>query len=80
MREIYVFNVKDRLGFAKRNDTYFLRKFMEENNVKNIYDPTNCKNDVERRMVEFMLPIFYLDKSRGCTITMANTLYPESEP
>jgi hypothetical protein len=50
-------------------------KFQGAHDSKDGFHPANCRNDKERRVIEFILPILSPEKPKRLTITMANTLF-----
>ena len=50
-------------------------KFKAKNNPKDRFYPVDCRKPRERRVIEFLLPILYLEKPKLLSITMANTIF-----
>jgi hypothetical protein len=50
-------------------------KFRGDHDPKDGFHPGNCRNLRERRVIEFILPIFSPEKPKRLIITMANTLF-----
>ena len=51
------------------------RKFCGDVDPKEGLHPANCQNPRERRVLEFLMPILYLEKPKRISPTMANTLF-----
>ena len=62
-------------GWAGRKDGLFTGKFKGEVDAKKALHPANYRNPRERRVLEFLMPIFNLEKSKRITLTMAKTLF-----
>ena len=62
-------------GWAGRQDGLFAGKFRTNPDPKDDFHPKNCRNLRERRVLEFLLPIFNPDKPKRISLTMANTLF-----
>ena len=52
----------------------FAGKFRGDIDPKQGLHPSNCLNHRERRILEFLMPIFNLDKPKWIILTMGNTL------
>jgi hypothetical protein len=50
-------------------------KFRRDHDSKDGFHPGNCRNQRERRVIEFILPILSPEKPKRLSITMANTLF-----
>ena len=62
-------------GWAGRKDGMFIGKFRGEVDPKEGLHPTNCRNQRERRVLEFLMPILNSEKPKRISLTMANTLF-----
>ena len=58
-----------------RRDGLFAAKFRANLDPKGGFHPGSCRNLRERRVLEFLRPILNLDKPKGISVTMANTLF-----
>jgi len=72
---VYGFALRKGEGWAHRKDSFYVGKFRGEHDSKDGFHPANCRNDRERRVIEFILPILSPEKPKRLTITMANTLF-----
>jgi hypothetical protein len=73
--EVYGYSPRKGEGWASRKDNFYVGKFRGEHDPKDGFHPGNCRNNRERRMIEFILPILSLEKPKRLSITMANTLF-----
>jgi hypothetical protein len=62
-------------GCAGQKDGLFIGKFRGEVDPKEGLHPANCRNERERRVLEFLIPILNLEKPKRISLTMANTLF-----
>ena len=62
-------------GKASQKDIYFVGKFRAKNVPRVGIYPVDCRNPKERRVIEFLLPIFYPAKPNKLSITMTNTIF-----
>jgi hypothetical protein len=62
-------------GWAGRKDGLFIGKFRGEVDPKEGLHPTNCRNEREQRVLEFLVPILNPEKPNRISLTMANTLF-----
>jgi hypothetical protein len=53
----------------------FIKKFQGEVDPKEGLHPTNCRNQRERRVLEFLMPILNPENPKRISLTMANTLF-----
>ena len=53
----------------------FAGKFRGDVNPKEGLHPSNCRNPIERRVLEFLMPILNPEKPKRISLTMANTLF-----
>ena len=73
--DVYGFAPKKGEGWASRKGTFFVGKFRAEHDPKDGFNPVDCQNPRERRVIEFILPILNPEKPKRLTITMANTIF-----
>lgn len=50
-------------------------KFQNTPHTKDGYNVSNCKDERERRVLEFLVPILNLDRGNRMTITLGNTIF-----
>ena len=62
-------------GWAGRKDGLFAGKFRGDADPKEGFHPSNCRNQRERSVLEFFMPILNPDKPKRITLTAANTLF-----
>ena len=62
-------------GWDGRHDGLFAGKLRGDVDPKESFQPSNCRNHIERRVLEFLMPILNLDKPKRITLTAANTLF-----
>ena len=62
-------------GWAGRKDGMFTKKFRGDADPKEGLHPSNCRNHIERRVLEFLMPILNSENPKRITLTMANTLF-----
>ena len=72
--EVYGFSPLKGEGWASRKDSFYVGKFRAEHDPKE-FNPGNCRNPRERRVIEFVLPILTPEKPKRLSITMANTMF-----
>ena len=73
--EVYGFKMGIEEGWAGRKDGLFAENFTSEVDPKEGLHPGKCRNPIERRMLEFMMPILNPEKPKRITLTVANTLF-----
>ena len=73
-REIYDFTSGGG-GMANRNDLYIEGKFRNEADPKDGYPVRDCRDERERRVLEFLVPIVHPDKPTRVTHTLGNTIF-----
>ena len=73
-RETYGF-LSGGAGLANRMDGYIEGWFMHQVDPKDGYAVGDCRNDRQRRMLEFLVSIVHPDKPTQVTITIGNTLF-----
>ena len=66
---------KEGKGLASRIDKYIDGKFSTLINPKDGYIVVNCVNPREKRVLEFVLPILYLEKPSRITMIVGNTIF-----
>ena len=72
--EMYNFP-KERRGWAYWTDKFAFGKFSTPVNPKDGYAIADCENPRERRVLEFVVPIPYLEKPTRITLTISNTTF-----
>ena len=73
-REVYDFAPGEG-GMANRTDLYIEGKFRNEADPKDGYPVRDCRDQRERRMLEFLVPIVHPDKPTWVTRTLGNTIF-----
>ena len=73
-REVYEF-ASGGGGMANRTDLYIEGKFRNEADPKDGYPVRDCRDERERRMLEFLVPIMHPDKPTWVTRTLGNTIF-----
>jgi len=76
--DVYVFR-KVGSGQAFRIDKYGNEKFRSEAHVKEGYAICDCRNDRHRRVLEFLIPILYLEKPTRVMVTVVNAIWGAME-
>ena len=56
-------------------DKFATGKFSTLINPKHGYAVANCKDPRERKMLEFIVPILYLEKPTLITVILSNTIF-----
>ena len=59
---------------ASRSDRFINGKFSAWVNPKDGYAVSECKETRARRVLEFLVPLLYLEKPTRVTITVGNTI------
>src|SRR5665811_1605460 len=72
--EVYSFRKAGRLK-ARRTDTWVDGKFQSPINSKDGHSVEDCIDPRERRVLEFIIPIIYLEKPRQVTKEIGNTIF-----
>ena len=72
---VYGFQRAVGAGLAGRKDGLFAGKFRGDVDPKEGLHPSNYRNPRERRVLEFLMPIFYREKPKRISLTMANTMF-----
>ena len=72
--EVYGFK-KSGEGFAGRTDKYVAGKFFNKADPKEGFANSDCIDGRHRRVLEFLIPIVYLEKPTRVTVTVANTIF-----
>ena len=72
--EVYCFQKKGR-GLASRTDKYIDGKFSTLINPKDGHAVADCKDPREKRVLEFVMPILYVEKLGRVTIMVGNTIF-----
>lgn len=73
--EVYNFTPKKGRGWASHKDILYVGKSRGEHDPKDGFHPENCRNQRERRIIEFIMPILSPEKPKQLSITMASTLF-----
>ena len=73
-RETYEF-LSGGAGLANRMDGYIEGRFIHQVDLKDGYVVGDCRNDRQRRLLEFIVPIVHPDKPTQVTITIGNTIF-----
>ena len=60
---------------ANRTDLYIEGKFWNEADPKDGYPVRDCRDERERRVLEFLVPIVHPDKPTRVTRTLGNTIF-----
>ena len=61
------------MGFTNRQ--YIVGQFSKSVNPKDGYTVSDCKDFRAKQVLEFLIPILYLEKSTRVTVTMENTVF-----
>ena len=72
--EVYSFQKEGR-GMARRIDKPIDGKFRTSTNPKDRLTVPDCIDPRERRMLEFVMPILYLEKPSWITLMVGNTIF-----
>ena len=72
--EVYHFPKEGR-SHALRMDKFVVGKFSTHINPKDGHAIADCEDPRERRVLEFIVPILYLEKPTRITMTLANTIF-----
>ena len=62
-------------GLSNRMEGYHEGCFLHQVDPKDGYLVGDCRNDLQRRLLEFLVPIIHLDKPTRVTITIGNTIF-----
>ena len=62
-------------GLSNRMEGYTEGWFMHQVDPKDGYFVGDCRNNKQRRLLEFLVPIVYPDKPTRVTITIGNTIF-----
>ena len=73
-REAYGFSAGGE-GFASRTDKFIGGKFRNAANTKDGFTIANCEDSRAKRVLEFLIPILYLEKPTRVTVTVGNTIF-----
>ena len=73
-REVYDF-APGGGGMANWTDLYIEGKFQNEAEPKDGYPVRDCRDERERRVLEFLVPIVHPDKPTWVTCTLGNTIF-----
>ena len=73
-REAYGFDVGGE-GFASQTDKFIGRKFRNAANLKDGFAIANYEDSKAKRVLEFFIPILYLEKPTRVTVAVGNTIF-----
>ena len=73
-RKVYGFG-REGEGMASRIDRFIDGMFSGRVNPKDGYAVANCKDPRVKKVLEFLVPLLYLEKSMRVTITIGNTIF-----
>ena len=73
-RKVYDFG-REEEGMASRTDWFIDRMFSGRVNPKDGYAVADCKDPRVKRVLEFLVPLLYLEKPTRVTITIRNTIF-----
>ena len=73
-REAYGFSAGGE-EFASRTDKFIGGKFRNAANPKDGFAIVNCEDSRAKRVLEFLIPILYLEKPTRVTVTVGNTIF-----
>ena len=73
-REAYGFNIGGE-GFASRIDKFIGRIFRNAANPKDGFAIADCEDSRAKRMLEFLIPILYPEKSTRVTVIVGNIVF-----
>ena len=73
-RKVYGF-AREGKGMASRTDRFIDGKFSARVNPKDRFAVAECKEARARRVLDFLVPLLYLEKPTRITITMENTIF-----
>ena len=73
-RKVYGFG-RGGEGMASRTNRFIDGMFSERVNPKDGYAVVDCKDPRAKRVLEFLVPLLYSEKSTRVTITMDNTIF-----
>ena len=62
-------------GLSNQMEGHHKGRFMHQVDPKDGYFVGNCRNDQQRRLLEFLVSIVHLDKPTRVTITIGNTIF-----
>ena len=73
-RKVYGF-ARGGEGMASQTDWFIDGRFSGQVNPKDGYVVVDCKEPKTRRVLEFLVPLLYLEKPTRVTITVGNTIF-----
>ena len=62
-------------GLSNRMEGHHEGRFMHQVDPKDGYSVGDCRNDQQRQLLEFLVPIVHPDKPTRVTITIRNTIF-----
>ena len=71
---VYKF-AKAKFGHVSRTDKFAMGKFRSLLHSKEGYTIHDCKSDMDRRLLEFMISLLYSGKPSQITVIVANTIF-----
>ena len=73
-REAYGFSA-GREGFASQTDRFIGGKSRDAANPKDGFAIADCEDSRAKRVMEFIIPILYLEKPTRVTVMVGNTIF-----
>ena len=73
-REAYGFK-PEGYGWASQTDKYTVGQFSKSINPKDGYAVGDCEDFQAKQVLEFLIPILYLEKPTRVTVTVGNTVF-----
>ena len=73
-REAYGFSAGGE-GFASQTDRFIGGKFRNAANLKDEFAIADCEDSRVKMVLEFLIPILYLEKPIWVTVTVGNTIF-----
>ena len=73
-RAVYQFPIGGS-GLANRTNKYMEGKFLHNVDLEDGFPVKECRDDRERRVLEFIVPIVHPDKPTQVTRTLGNTIF-----
>ena len=72
--ETYGFKLEG-YGWASRTDKYIVGQFKKSVNPKDRYAVSDCKDFRAKQVLEFLIPILYLEKPTQVIVMVGNTVF-----
>ena len=73
-RKVYNFSIRGK-GMATRGEKYVEGKFTHLPHPKDGYALPDCKDPRAKRVLKFLIPIFYLEKLARVIVKVGNTIF-----